>query len=89
MKGLSATESRTRFGALMEDLTDESEPVLVEAEQEPLAIGVIQANLDELRAGSIPDNWQEIVEEARQIMQRWLKGAPLPEIRELIDYGRE
>ena len=86
--GVSATDSRVRLGRLIQELEGDSAPVLVEKENGPVAVAVPPAALARLRAGTIPSNWEAVADEARDIVRSWLQGAPMPDIDELIDYGR-
>jgi hypothetical protein len=87
--GLNATDSRVRFGDLLQVLETDTEVVLVDREGVNTAVGVPAGSVEALQGRLTLSEWVERMAEARALVARALVGHERPTASELIDGGRD
>ena len=86
---INATDARVRFGELLDAIKNRGETVIVEKSGEPLAAVVPIAEYRRLTRRVLGQDWWDQQREIAEELERNLAGRPYPDVRELIDAGRE
>jgi prevent-host-death family protein len=86
---VSATDARVRFGELLDAIKSRGETVIVEKSGEPLAAVIPIAEYRRLTRRVLPQEFWDGVQDVADELERNLAGRPYPDVRELIDAGRD
>jgi prevent-host-death family protein len=86
---ISATDARVRFGELLDAIKDRGETVIVEKSGEPLAAVIPISEYRRLTRKVLDQAWWDEQREIAEELERNLAGRPYPDVRELIDAGRD
>ena len=87
---LSATEARTHFGALMREVVERQEPVIVQSGGKPQVVVISVAEYERLLAEQRePEDWWALVQRARRLARSELGDRELPSPDEIIREMRE
>ena len=81
-KTISATQARTHFGEVMQET--KYGPVIVERDGKPQVVVVSMKAYETLVKGASLGRWQELVREARQMVQAALGKTSLPSPDEMV-----
>jgi prevent-host-death family protein len=89
-KTMSATEARIHFGALLRDVAERGETIVVERSGTPQLVVLSIREYDRLRNGlpAIPD-WERELDELHDLIRRRHGDQVMPDAVELINAGRE
>ena len=86
---VSATEARVHFGELIQRVTEERTPVVVERGGKPYVVVLPIDEYERLTAGERQDDWEDLVDQARAGVRAALAGRHLPPAEEIIREMRE
>jgi prevent-host-death family protein len=85
---MTATEARVHFGELL-DTVKTGERVVVEKSGRPVAVFISPQEYEALTCKRLNEDVLQAAERSRERMAEILNGGPLPDIREMIDFGRD
>jgi len=89
-KVVSATEARIRFGELMRQVVESQEPVIVErGGQSHVVVLSVEEYERLLQSQQEPDDWLDLVRQARAQIEADLGGRTLPPPEEMLAQIRE
>lgn len=86
---VSATTARVRFGELLDAVKDRGETVIVEKSGEPHAAVIPISEYRRLTRRVLPQEFWDGTRRVAEELERNLAGRPYPDVRELIDAGRD
>jgi prevent-host-death family protein len=85
---MTATEARVHFGELL-DTVKAGGRVVVEKSGRPVAVFISSQEYETLTCSQIKTDWLEAAARSRERMAEILNSRPLPDVREMIDFGRD
>ena len=88
-RSVSATEARVHFGELIQRVTEERTPVVVERGGKPCVVVLPIDEYERLKAGQRQEDWEDLVDQARAGVRAALAGRQLPPAEEIIREMRE
>ncbi len=86
---ISATTARVRFGELLEAVKDRGETVIVEKNGEELAAVIPIAEYRRKTRRVLDQDWWDRQNRVAEELDRNLAGRPYPDVKDLIDAGRD
>lgn len=89
---MSATQARAHFGALMQQVVESQQPIIVDRRGKPQVVILSIAEYERPRAFQGREEWQESLKRVIKVGARIKarkRGHPLPPPAEIIRQGRE
>jgi prevent-host-death family protein len=86
---VSATEARVRFGEVLSAVDERGETVIVEKSGQPLAAVIPIAEYRRLTRRVLDQDWWDRQRKVAEELERNLAGRPEPDVKDLINAGRD
>jgi prevent-host-death family protein len=89
---IGATEARVHFGALMRQVTEKEQAVVIERDGTPQVVVLSVAAYERLRTAAAQQAWQNVLQRAAEVAARIAArrgNQPLPPADEMLREARE